>query len=94
MTKTIQNLNSKNIGNLVSEFSLGMTEKPEPAVKNQPLEGKKIEFCLPPLLREAFQSGFEEELKECNCESGEEPDCPHHAPDADHHGCGDCHHHE
>ena len=94
MVKTMQNLNSKNLKNLASEFSLGMTEKLKTTTKNQPLEGENIELYLPPLLVEAFQSGLEEEFKECNCDSGEGHDCTHHTPDADHHACGGCHNHE
>ena len=93
MVKTEPKSNSENSGSLVSEFKLGMMEKPDVAVQDQPLEEEIIDLCLPPLLVEAFQSGLEEEFKECNCDRDEGHNCTQPASSSDHHDCGGCNHH-
>ncbi|MEA3333679.1 MAG: hypothetical protein U9Q58_08790 [Pseudomonadota bacterium] len=93
MEKTKQNLDNDNLKDLISEFDLGMAEKSNVAEQNQPSPKESQALCLPPLLVKAFQSGLEEELKDCNCGCGEEHDCAHDASSSTHSGCGGCKHH-
>ena len=88
MEKTEQHLNRENLKNLISEFDLGMTEKSNVAVQDQPTKKESVELCLPPLLVEAFQNGLEEGLDECNCGRNEGHDCTQAASSSGHHGCG------
>ncbi|MEA1922473.1 MAG: hypothetical protein U9N63_07445 [Pseudomonadota bacterium] len=93
MEKTKQNLNRDYLKGLISEFDLGMTEEPNVTVQDQLSQQESKDLCLPPLLVKAFQSGLEEELRDCNCGCGEEHDCTQAASSSTHNGCGGCKHH-
>ena len=93
MKKTKQNLNRDYSKDLVSEFGRGLADVLNIAVSDQPSPKESEDLCLPPLLVQAFQSGLEEELRNCNCGCGEEHDCAHDNSSSAHSGCGGCKHH-
>ncbi len=94
MEKTEQSINRDYLKGLISEFDLGMAEDSNVAAQDQPSRKESEDICLPPLLVKAFQSGLEEELRDCNCGCGDgQHDCTQAASSSAHNGCGGCKHH-
>lgn len=93
MKKSIFDCNSEKFRGLADDFNLGMTKKSEIEAKEQAPSHETSDICLPPLLVEAFRSGLEDETHNCNCGCNGESGCSHESSNADHQGCGGCHHH-
>ncbi len=90
MAKSEIDINRGNYQNLIGNFNLGITEKPDLEIKSQAPDRENHDICLPPLLVEAFQGGLEEGSQACDCGCGEDHDCT--ASSSGQH-CGGCNHH-